>query len=49
MRIVTIHQYVNLINKVFEENLETSFPRRGYQIIKCQLRCQGEEGSTKIG
>ena len=48
MRIVAIHQHVNLINKVFEENLETSFPRG---ITECQLRMSkgGEEGSTKIG
>ena len=48
MRIVAIHQYVDLINKVFKENLETSF-RREKGVIEYQSRKSTGRGTpTKL-
>ena len=40
-----IRQYIDLIVKVSEKNLETSFPGG----IECQLRTSRWRGQTKIG
>ena len=51
--VVAIYQYIDLINKVFKENLETLFPRetrgRGGGGIEYQLRKSTGRGTpTKL-